>query len=156
MTRRLLAALTLVLCCTLPLHGDFRSLDRALRDHLGDPVWIPFSGLARFATWVARPDGVRDFQLTVFEGKRHASIDGAEVERLLRAEAPEFRPMVHVRSDKRGEWTFIYTRPAGRDLIEMLIVTHDDDTVLLRLEMDVDTFARECGSPAKMARLAKQ
>lgn len=134
------AALLLLVLAAMPAFADYRDVERDLRTRLGRPIYIPFLGVARFATWIVHPKGVRDFQLTTWEG-RHGPIDGVELEQLLRRGlAADFQPVVRVRS--RGEWTYIYARPvSGR--FELMVLTHDhSDTVLVRAEVDAEQLGR--------------
>jgi hypothetical protein len=142
--KRLLAAVLLV-TVTLPLHADFNAVARAIDGHHGvKRIWIPFLGLARAAVWVVRPKGVHDFQLATFTGADDA--DGAELQAIMRAKVgPGFTPLVQVRSRKSGEWSFIYAKPSpDTNRVELIVLTHDDDdTVLVRVEVDANAVARE-------------
>jgi hypothetical protein len=104
---------------------------------------IPLFGLVRMMIWIAHPEGVHDLQLATWEGKRF-SIDGREIEPLLRVKAgATYRPMVATRS-RNGAWTYIYTRPAPGELMEMLLVTHDrSDTTVLRALIEPKRLAEE-------------
>jgi hypothetical protein len=137
---RKLALLVVLLTVAVPAFADFRDVERELRTRLGSPIYIPFLGFARFATWMVHPHGVRDFQLATWEDK-HAVIDGVELEQLLRRGLPpDFQPVVRVR--ERHEWTFIYARPVG-DRFEMMLLTHDDsDTVLVRADINGEQLAK--------------
>jgi hypothetical protein len=152
MSRRL-AVLALLAAVALPLYADYNGVERALRARLGAPTSIPFFGLVRATLHLGAPDGVHDLQLAVFE---HKTMPAEDVARILRREAPDFKPMVRVWSSRSGEWTFIYMRPAPRGRIEMLIVTHDSDTVLLRMDLDAEAFAREVGEPRQATQLARR
>jgi hypothetical protein len=63
---------------------------------------------------------------------------------------------VQVRSTRgKGEWTCIYARPAGQH-IEVLVFTHDkEDTVLVRAEVDAETFAREVHERKTLTAMAR-
>jgi len=116
----------------LPLYADFRSVERALRVRLGAPKWIPGLGLMRFAANVIHPNGVHDFQLTLFE---NGDLDGPDAARMMSREAPGFTPLVRQR--ERGEWSLIYARPAARGRVELLILHRESDqTVLVRCDVD--------------------
>jgi hypothetical protein len=108
---------------------------------------IPLFGLVRMMIWIAHPEGVHDLQLATWEGRKF-SIDGPEIEPLLRAKAGAgYRPMVATRF-RNGEWTYIYARPARGDLMEMLLVTHDrSDTTVLRALIEPHRLAEEMNDP---------
>jgi hypothetical protein len=149
MNKRMLIVVSLLIA--LPLYADFRSIERALRTHLGEPTWIPFLGLARVASNVVHPKGVHDFQLAVFE---HGRFDGKEAELLMSREAAGFTRLVHARS--RGEWTFVYCRPGAAGRVELLILTSDaSETVLVRCDVDAQKFAEELDEPEKLARAGR-
>lgn len=149
MNKHLLLALSLL--TALPLYADFNSVERALESRLGGPTWIPFLGLARVASNVVHPNGVHDFQLAVFE---HGRFDGREAALILSHEAPGFSPVVHSRS--RGEWTFVYCRPAVNGRVEVLILTSDaTQTVLVRCDVDAEAFARSMDNPETLASLGR-
>lgn len=139
MIKRLAVAALLV--CTLPLYADFSAVARAIDAHHGvKRVWIPFLGIARVAVRVVEPQGVHDFQLATFTGA--GNIDARELQRILRAKAgPGFKPLVQVWSRKSNEWSFIYAKPKG-DRIELMVLAHDDEeTVLVRVEVNADKVA---------------
>jgi len=154
--RALLAALLLAVAA--PLYADFNSIERALTVRLGRPTYIPLLGIVRFATWIVRPEGVRDFQLAVYEGPRRA-IDGAEMERIVAREIPPgFSPLVRTRA-RNGEWAFIYAKLKGDDRVELFIVAHDHDdgdTTLVRVDVDAARVARKMGDAHGMVKIAKR
>jgi len=147
-------ALLLLLFVAVPATADFHDVERDLRSRLGSPTYIPFLGMARFATWIIHPKGVHDFQLTMWDQKP-ASIAGVDLERLLRRGLPpDFQPMVRVRS--KSEWTFIYARPSG-DRFELMLLTHDNsDTVLIRADVDVEQLSRVINEPRSMRTMASR
>lgn len=155
MTRRA-AAFLLLFLLALPMQADFASIATAIDRHRGvKRVWIPFLGLARIVTWVARPNGVHDVQLATFEGADR--LDPHELQRLMAEQAgPGFRPLVRTWSRRSKEWSFIYARPQqSGNRVELMILTHDDeDTVLVRVDMDTRVVARELGNPRRVARVA--
>jgi len=147
MTSKRIALAALLLLATTPLYAGFNEIESALRARLGSPTYIPLMGLVRVVTWVVHPKGVHDVRLAVFE-KNHASIDGAEIERLLNRAVPrDFHPLVRTRSRKTGEWAFIYARPRG-DRLELLVVSHDnEDTALVQVDVEPEVVMRELDQP---------
>jgi hypothetical protein len=145
-TKRLLPLLLLI---AAPAFADFRAVETQLRSQLGRPVYIPFLGVARFATWFVHPHGVHDFQVATWEQHKH--LDGAELERSLRdGLAKDFQPLVRVTG--RREWTFIYARPVG-DRFEIIVLNHDhSDTVLVRADIDGEELSKTM-SNRRMARV---
>lgn len=158
MTKRVLAAL-LVLAVTIPAYADFGALARALDAEKGvKRVWIPFLGLARIAVRIVHPEGVRDFQLATFEGADN--VDPLRLQQLLHDKLGKgFVPLVRVWSKKgdKKEWSFIYVRPHGKDRMELVILAHDDeDTALVRVDVDAEVLARELGEPRGVTRMARR
>jgi hypothetical protein len=154
MTKPVVAFLLLAL--TVPLHADFSSVASAIDGHRGvKRIWIPFLGLARMVAWVASPKGVHDFQLATFEGADR--LDPRELQQIMAEKAgPGFKPLVRTWSRRSKEWSFIYARPRPNGTrIELMILAHDDDdTVLIRVEVDTKIIARELNSPKTVARVA--
>ena len=157
MIKRLLCAALLV-GITLPTYAGFNDIARALDRQRGvKRVWMPGLGLARVLVWVVQPKGVHDFQLATFKGADH--VDPRELQELLRANVDRgFTPLVRVWSKKSGEWSFVYARPrpnSGR--VELLVLAHDDDdTVLVRVDVDATIIARELQEPRRAHQVARR
>ena len=150
MTRRIsLLALVTVVFCALPLHADFNRLAHIVELRSGAKrIWIPFFGLARFVVHAAHPNGVHDVQLATFEGGdfREAVLDAKDVL------GDGFRPLVRVHSNRRDESTMIYARPAGGNLMTLLIFAADgDDTTLVQVTVDAERVGREMIEPRVLA-----
>jgi hypothetical protein len=150
MTKRLsllvLIALTL---CALPLRADFDELARTVERRSGAKrIWIPFFGVARFVVHTTHFKGVHDVQLATFEG-------GSFRDPVLEARdvlGDGFRPLVRVHSKREGESTMVYARPAGGDLMTLLIFTADgSDTTLVQVTVDAERVARELIEPQRLA-----
>ena len=157
MTKRVAAALV-ILAVSLPLYADFASLARAIDAKSGvRRIWIPFLGVARFAVRVVQPEGIRDFQLATFSGTDN--VDPRELQSLMRQKiGPGFTPLVQVWSRKHGkkEWSFIYAKPGANDRIELVILAQDDEeTVLVRVDVDADMIARELDRPGNVRHIAR-
>jgi hypothetical protein len=121
-------------------------------------IWIPFLGVARAVVWVVQPEGVRDFQLVTFRNK--GDVDPRELQEIMRAKAGAgFKPLVQVWSRRSNEWSFIYAKPsADGNRIELMVLAHDDDeqTVLVRVDVDANVLARELSEkPRGVTRMAR-
>jgi hypothetical protein len=150
MTKRIpLLVLVAVVFCALPLHADFNRLARIVEHRSGAKrIWIPFFGLARFVVHAAHPKGVHDVQLATFEGGdfRETILDAKDVL------GDGFRPLVRVHSNRRDESTMIYARPAGGNLMTLLIFSADgDDTTLVQVTVDAERVGREVMEPRMLA-----
>ena len=157
MTRRWSIAALLV-ALALPMRADFNDVARAIDGYRGvKRVWMPGLGIARLFVWVIQPKGVHDFQIATFEGAD--DIDPHELHALLESNAGRgFAPLVRTWSRKSGEWSFIYARPhPNSDRIELLVLTHDDeDTVLVRVDVDATQIAKELNQPRNVTHYARQ
>jgi hypothetical protein len=155
MTKRA-ALVALVLFAALPLHAGFKDVVHAVESRTQmHPTYVPLLGLARFAVWIIHPDGVYDFQLATFEGADE--LDPRELAAIMRERAGAgYQPLVQVRSARSGEWSFIYAKPSRNgSRVDLLILTHDnDDTVLVRVDVDADVLVREMGEPKHVTRIA--
>jgi len=155
--KRLVLSALLVTIIALPTYADFAAVARAIDGQRGvDRVWIPFLGLARAVVRVVRPEGVHDFQLVTFTNTD--KVDAQELRKIMQEKAgPGFKPLVQVWSRRSGDWSFIYARPsANADRMELMILASDDEeqTVLVRVDIDMSIIARELGDrPSQMAKL---
>ena len=157
MTKRLLCA-ALFLALAVPMYADFNEVARALDQQLGvKRIWVPGLGLARFLVWVVRPKGVHDFQLVTFKGADE--VDPHELQNIMRNNVgPGFTPLVRSWSKKSGEWSFVYARVRpNSDRVELMVLARDDeDTVLVRVDVDATIIGRELQSPRGVTRYARQ
>jgi hypothetical protein len=160
MIKRLLLATLLIASVALPLHADFNAVARAIDSQDGvSRIWIPFLGVARAVVWFVQPEGVRDFQLVTFRNR--GDVDPRELQEILRAKAGAgFKPLVQVWSRRSNEWSFIYAKPsADGNRIELMVLAHDSDeqTVLVRVDVDANVLARELSEkPRRVTRMARQ
>lgn len=159
MTKRLAAAALFALLLAQPVHAGFAELARAIdAKHGVNRIWIPFLGLARVAIWVVEPKGVQDFQLATFHAT--SELDGKEMQQLMRSKiGAGFTPLVQVWSRRSKEWSFVYAkpRPDGKSM-EVVVLAHDDEeTVLVRVNVDAQVLARELNqSPRRVVQVARR
>jgi hypothetical protein len=154
MKQRVLFSVVLLALFALPMRGGFDEVVDAISKTTGiHRTPIPFFGLARFAVRVAHPRGVHDIQLATFEG--HGTVDRRDVAAILRDSIRDgYRPIVQTRSNRNGEFTFIFARPDG-STVDMLIVTHDHaDTTVVRAVVDGDVFAKEINGEHATVKVA--
>lgn len=158
MTKRLAAAALLLTVIAQPVHAGFAEVAHAIDSQRGvSRVWIPFLGLARFAVRLVAPEGIHDFQLVTFEGAD--KVDPKALQAILREKiGAGFTPLVQVWSRKSREWSFIYARPGASNRMELVVLAHDDeDTVLVRVDVDAVVLARELGdNPRHVTRMARR
>ncbi len=159
MIKRLIVTAALFTIIALPLHADFSDVARAIDRKDGvSRIWIPFLGVARAVVWVASPKGVHDFQLVTF--KSDGNVDPRELHEIIKTKAGKgFTPLVQVWSRRSGEVSFIYAKPSKDGTrMELMILAHDnEETVLVRVEVDGEVLARELGDrPRNVTRMARR
>lgn len=159
MIKRLAFAALVLASVAMPLHADFAAVARAIDNQEGvSRVWIPFLGVARVVVRMVQPEGVRDFQLVTF--KNTDNVDPRKLQEIMQQKAgPGFKPLVRVWSRRSGDWSFIYAKPsAEKNRIELMVLAHDDEeTVLVRVDVDADVLARELGEqPRHVSRMARK
>ena len=154
MRQRVLFSVALLALFALPMRGGFDEVVDAISKTSGlHRTPIPFFGLARFVVRVGHPHGVHDIQLATFEGG--GKVDRRDVAAILRDSIRDgYRPIVQTRSNRDGEFTFIFARPDGT-AIDMLIVTHDHaDTTVVRAVVDGEVFAKEVNGEHAATKVA--
>ncbi len=156
MSKRLLLLVLAVVLFAIPLRAGFEEVVDAMERTPGlHRTPIPFFGLARFVVRVAHPRGVHDVQVATFEGG--GTVDRRDVAAILRDSIRDgYSPVVQTRSNRDGEWTFIFARPSGNN-IDMLVVTHDhEDTTVVRAVVDGDVFAQEMNGKHALASMGSR
>jgi hypothetical protein len=147
--KRWMAAVALLLLAA-PLRADFNAVVRAVesRYHVhqnGGPP-SPLMGLVRFAVWIVHPEGVYDLQLAIYEKTSFG--DAREIADIVKRNASEYRPMVQAWSNRTGECTLIFAKPAGGDRVSMLIFAHDkEDTTIVRVVVSPDKLSEAVHRP---------
>ena len=144
--RALTAILTSVLFLSVatPVAADFRSIaDRIEDDYHLNRTWIPFLGIGRLFVRAAKPEGIHDLQLAVFEDQRARFVDVSAI--LADEIGPEWQPMIRARS--RGEETVIYARPSGKVMRLLIVARESDELVVMEVAMDPRKFTESMREP---------
>jgi len=146
----------LVLLCATAASGRDRSFDdivhRLEAHYHARPV--RFMGLASFLANRARPEGVRNMRLAVFEDLDPSqSPSGSEFDSFLQdVVGPEFKPFVRVLSRRDGERTYVYMREIGNSC-ELLVVNFErDEASVIQMRMKPDAMSDWFDEPAQEAR----
>ncbi len=129
--------------------ADFHAIVRGVESGYGvHRMRIPLFGVARFVVHVARPEGVKDFDMAVFETEGRAPLDGSRFDHIMRHSGGGlWTPAIRVRSRVNRQWTYLYVRQEGRDW-RMLIATFEpDDAVIMQAKVDLDFLARALNDP---------
>jgi hypothetical protein len=114
----------------------------------------PMMWLARLVVKAAKPEGVEDVRLAMFEGRGLSRVAGDEsFGKLLQKVADQgWSPMVKVRSRKSGELTAVHVRQDGGRL-SLLVVTIDRrEGVIVQATVKPETFSRWFDEPRQIAR----
>jgi hypothetical protein len=154
MIRRAALVLAAVLSVAMPVHAEFSDLAHALDARLGNRTWVPMLGFARMIVRIIEPQGVKDFQLAVFEDAPR--VEGRELEQLMQRHVGKgFTPLVRVRSHQ--ESSFVYARPMKGDRMELTVLTQDGkDTVLVRVAVSAEAVAKQLGNAHGVTALARR
>ncbi len=129
--------------------SDFHAIVRGVESGYGiHRVRIPLFGLARFAVKIAQPEGVKDFDMAIFETPDGPPRDLGRFDGIMRrAAGGGWSSLIRIRSRRDGEWVHIYARPEGRDW-RMLIATFGaSDTVILEARVDPEFLANALEDP---------
>ena len=118
---------------------------------------IPFLGLANFFVKAAKPGGVKEFKLAVFEDQdfgapaENAQFD-SEIEKSLGA---EWRPLVRVFSRAQGELTRIYAKEAGKDVRLMVVTIEPHEAAVVQVKVDTEMLMKWLDHPGKIGGRCK-
>lgn len=112
---------------------------------------IPLFGLARAVLQIARPAGVSDLHMAVFEDFEVPDGQEARFHEVVRSGlGGGWNPLVRVSSRGHTEWTAIYARPEGKRTRLMLAVYEPGEAVLIQTKVDPHTLARWLRDPELM------
>lgn len=104
-------------------HG-FDDVIRAISDQLhARPQHIPFFGLVNFATFVARPAGVKHLNLAVFENLDRDEHTAEDVAAAIGSADVRWRPFVKVRGHRGQDGTVLIYMAADRNDCKLLLAT---------------------------------
>ena len=130
--------------------SDFHAIVRGVESGYGvHRVHIPLLGLARFALKIAQPEGVKDFDMAIFETPDGAPRDLGQFDGIMRrVGGGHWSPLIHVRSRRDGEWVYIYARPEGGNDWRMLVATFGrGEAVLLEAQVNPEFLANALEDP---------
>lgn len=133
---------------------DFNAVVRGVESNLGiRRTRIPLFGTMMFFVKVARPGGVKQLEMAIFDEVKYSPPDEARFDELMRsAVGDRWSPMVRVRSRRDHEWTYIYVRPDGRDF-KMIIATFErDEAVLMHLKVKPEALLDSLDEPEHAGR----
>ncbi|MGA2071951.1 MAG: hypothetical protein ABSH52_00480 [Terriglobia bacterium] len=134
--------------------SEFHSLVERMSDYYQKRPMRHMGWLNFFANRFT-PGGVSDFQMAIFAdvdaSRAHPSEDLESS--LASLVGPLYQPFVNVHDVRSGEWTCIYTREAGKERIEMLILTIDSsDAVLMKMQLKPEAMRKWVEDPLESGR----
>lgn len=129
--------------------ADFHAIVRGVESGYGvHRVHLPLFGLARFVVQVARPEGVKDFDMAIFETPDGPPLDSGRFDGIMkRAGGSHWSSVIRVRSRRNGEWVYIYARPEGRDWRMLIATFQTAETVILEAQVDPEILANALDDP---------
>ncbi|HEY1203933.1 MAG: hypothetical protein ABSH46_12075 [Bryobacteraceae bacterium] len=150
--RTLLVAMLLVTFLAAPAAAgdpDFHAIVRGVESGYGvHRVHIPLFGLARFVVNVAQPEGVKDFDMAIFETRDGPPPDSSRFDAIVkRAGGEQWSSVIRVRSRRSHEWVYIYARPEGRDWRMLIATFGPSETVILQARVDAEFLANALDDP---------
>ncbi len=113
-----------------------------------------FMGLVSFIANRARPEGVKNFRLAVFEDLDTSSnpLDGEFAAFVARAAGPEFHPFVRVESRRDGEQTHVFARALKDDFELLIVCVERHEAMVMRMRLDPERMSEWEDDPAGRAR----
>jgi hypothetical protein len=150
--RRLFVVAPLLALVSVPAVAgdpDFNAIVRDVESGYGvHRVSIPLFGLARFAVKVARPEGVQDFDMAIFETPDGPPPNSSRFDAIMaRADGGHWSSVIRVRSGRGREWTCIYVRPEGRNWRMLIATFQPAETVILHARVNPEVLARAFDDP---------
>jgi len=99
---------------------------------------MPFMGLISFAARFEQPEGVSGLKMAIFDDVDPSRApDPADFDAFVqRVAGPDYCPMVHVRSNRDREQTFIYVRAAKSGYEMLLLSLEVSDAVVMKMHLN--------------------
>ncbi len=118
--------------------ADFKALVKGIETQYGvSRTRIPLFGLVKALVKVARPHGVKQFDLAVFEDARFGDAGENDFDAVVRKTVSGgWRPIVLVRSSAPREWTGVYLKEVGRDFRMMIATFEPSEAVVVQFKMN--------------------
>lgn len=154
--------LCLILAGVLGAQGadrDFEAIVHRLEAHYGKKrTSIPLLGLGSFFVKMARPEGVKDLQMAVFEDLPSDSQPSPEALAKIFAHLPEqgWKPFVRVWSRRDGERVEIFSRFDGKAWHLLLATLEPAEATVMEMRLSADALAKWINDPETMARGNKE
>lgn len=118
------------------------------KNYNGKKISIPFMWLAKAAVKIARPAGVKSFNITLFEDLKFSkeTLD-KEMRGVMRSSfGPEWSSILNVRS-KDGEQVYMYMREDGKNIKIALVTIEGNEAALIRATFSPEKLAEFINNP---------
>jgi hypothetical protein len=147
------ALFILILASTAPVAfakpGEFEAITNHLKTkYRAKKVSVPFMWLARAAVKVARPAGVKSFNVTIFEDLKFSrqTLDKEMRDAMRSSFGPEWSSVFNIRS-RNGEQVYMNMREDGKNIKIALVTIGGDDAVVIRATFSPDKLAEFVANP---------
>lgn len=129
---------------------DFGKITKNIEKHYNaKKKKIPFLGLAGFFVKVARPAGVKNFKVAIYEDENFARRQrDLEFDKTFRQSiSKKWKPMLRSNSRSGSARTYLYTQQSGKD-IELLSVTFTNrQAIVAQAKVNPDALVRFMENP---------
>jgi hypothetical protein len=129
--------------------GEYKAVVKHLKTkYQAKKVRVPFMWLARFAVKVARPAGVKSFNVTLFEDLKFSreTLDEEMQMALRNSFTEEWSPILRIRS-RTGEQVYAYMREAGKNVKITLVTIDKQDAAVIRATFSPERLADFINNP---------
>jgi hypothetical protein len=130
--------------------SEFDQIGSHLRSHYqAKKVHIPLMWLARAVVHVAKPAGVKSFNVTLYEDLKFSmeTVDN-EMQIAMRSSfGPEWTSVFHVRS-RDGQQAYMYMREAGKNVKIAVVTVEKEQASVIRATISPDRLATFINNPS--------
>lgn len=151
-TRVALGFFALALAAAAPAGDrDFDAVVKGIESHYGvKRTSIPLFGMVKLIVKVARPSGVKQLDVALFEDVRMDAPEADDIDAIMQgAVGNRWRPMVRVRSRDR-ESAYIYYREDGRNFRLLVASFERGEASVVELSVPPEMLAEWIRDPAGM------
>jgi hypothetical protein len=149
-----------VACCissqAIAADREFKDVVRAISDEFQTkPMHIPMFGLANVVLKVAHPAGAKHVELAIFQNVDRYRTESDLVRHVKSAVGRDWQPFVQVHSDRgrQTQDTLVYMREAGGRDVNLLVVTmQDEQVVVVEAKVDPKELQKFIESPESAAK----
>jgi hypothetical protein len=145
--------IALLLVVTAPAFADdpaFDAVSKQFKERLhAREVHIPFFGLARFATRIIKPAGVKSIRVKIFDSLHDNSRAAfRQLEATLgNSLPPGWFQVIKVSSREGGQQTLIYVREDGKDIKLMVLNFEDGQAVVAKVKISPESLRKFLDNP---------